>query len=31
MNNKWLARQGLISIKDEWVKIHYPATARLSS
>jgi len=28
MNNKWLARQGLISIKEEWVKIHYPATAR---
>ncbi len=28
MTNKWLAEQGLISIKDQWVKIHYPATAR---
>ena len=31
MSNKWPARQGLVSIRDEWVKIHYPATARLSS
>lgn len=28
MTNKWLKEQGLISIKDQWVKIHYPATAR---
>ena len=28
MSNKWLVKQGLISIKDAWVKIHYPATAR---
>jgi len=28
MTNKWLAKQGLISIKEQWVKIHYPATAR---
>ena len=28
MSNKWLAKQGLLSIKSEWVKIHYPATAR---
>jgi len=28
MNNNWLEKQGLISIKSEWVKIHYPATAR---
>ena len=28
MTNKWLAEQGLISVKDQWVKIHYPATAR---
>jgi len=28
MTNKWLAEQGLISIKEQWVKIHYPATAR---
>ena len=28
MTNKWLAEQGLISVKEQWVKIHYPATAR---
>ena len=28
MTNKWLGEQGLISVKDLWVKIHYPATAR---
>jgi len=28
MSNEWLERQGLISIKEKWVKIHYPATAR---
>ena len=28
MNNQWLKDQGLLSIKDLWVNIHYPATAR---
>ena len=28
MTNKWLQDQGLISVKELWVKIHYPATAR---
>jgi RNA-directed DNA polymerase len=28
MTNKWLEKQGLLSIKDLWVRIHYPATAR---
>ena len=28
MTNKWLKKQGLLSVKDLWVKIHYPATAR---
>jgi len=28
MTNKWLAKQGLLSVKDLWVNIHYPATAR---
>lgn len=28
MTNQWLQDQGLISIKDLWVNIHYPATAR---
>ncbi len=28
MTNKWLLEQGLISVKDQWVKIHYPASAR---
>ena len=28
MTNKWLKGQGLLSVKDLWVEIHYPATAR---
>ncbi len=28
MSNQWLKKQGLLSIKDLWVNIHYPATAR---
>ena len=28
MTNKWLARQGLVSIRERWIRIHYPATAR---
>lgn len=28
MNNKWLKDQGLLSVKELWVNIHYPATAR---
>ena len=28
MTNKWLHEKGLISVKEQWVKIHYPATAR---
>jgi RNA-directed DNA polymerase len=28
MTNKWLKDQGLISVKELWVKIHHPATAR---
>ncbi|MFO7761870.1 MAG: hypothetical protein R6V20_09705 [Desulfobia sp.] len=28
MTNKWLKDQDLISVKDLWVNIHYPATAR---
>ena len=28
MTNKWLYGKGLISAKEQWVKIHYPATAR---
>jgi RNA-directed DNA polymerase len=28
MTNKWLEEQGLLSVKDLWVKLHYPATAR---
>ena len=28
MNNKWLQAQGVLSIKEMWVNIHYPATAR---
>jgi RNA-directed DNA polymerase len=28
MTNKWLLKQGLISVKEQWVKIHYPASAR---
>ena len=29
MTNKCLKDQGLISVKEQWVKIHYPATIRL--
>jgi RNA-directed DNA polymerase len=28
MTNQWLKKQGLISVKELWVNIHYPATAR---
>jgi RNA-directed DNA polymerase len=28
INNKWLKAQGVLSIKEMWVNIHYPATAR---
>jgi RNA-directed DNA polymerase len=28
MTNQWLQDQGLLSVKEQWVKIHYPATAR---
>ena len=28
MSNQWLKKQGLLSIKELWVNIHYPATAR---
>jgi RNA-directed DNA polymerase len=28
MTNQWLKEQGLISVKELWVNIHYPATAR---
>jgi RNA-directed DNA polymerase len=28
MTNKWLKEQGLVSVKEQWVNIHYPATAR---
>lgn len=28
MTNKWLYEKGLISVKEQWVRIHYPATAR---
>jgi len=28
MTNKWLKDQGLMSVKELWVSIHYPATAR---
>ena len=28
MTNRWLQQQGLLSVKELWVKIHYPATAR---
>ena len=28
MTNKWFKDQGLLSVKDLWVNIHYPATAR---
>jgi hypothetical protein len=23
--NEWLAEQGLISLKEQWIKIHYPS------
>jgi retron-type reverse transcriptase len=26
--NQWLKDQGLVSVKELWVKTHYPATAR---
>ena len=28
MTNQWLKEQGLVSVKERWVNIHYPATAR---
>jgi RNA-directed DNA polymerase len=28
ITNQWLKDQGLLSVKDLWVNIHYPATAR---
>jgi hypothetical protein len=28
MTNQWLKVQGLLSIKDLWVNIHYPVTTR---
>jgi RNA-directed DNA polymerase len=28
MTNQWLKDQGLLSVKELWVTIHYPATAR---
>jgi RNA-directed DNA polymerase len=28
MTNQWLMEQGLVSVKEQWVRIHYPATAR---
>jgi RNA-directed DNA polymerase len=28
MTNKWLKDQGLLSVKELWVNIHYPATPR---
>jgi len=28
MTNQWLKEQGLLSVKELWVSIHYPATAR---
>ena len=28
MTNQWLKDQGLVSVKELWVSIHYPATAR---
>jgi len=27
MTNQWLKDQGLLSVKELWVNIHYPATA----
>jgi RNA-directed DNA polymerase len=28
MTNQWLKDQGLLSVKELWVKLHYPVTAR---
>lgn len=28
MTNRWLKDQGLVAVKELWVNIHYPATAR---
>jgi RNA-directed DNA polymerase len=28
MTNDWLKEQGLISIRELWIAMHYPATAR---
>jgi RNA-directed DNA polymerase len=28
MTNRWLQLQGLLSVKELWVNIHYPVTAR---
>lgn len=28
MSNQWLKEQGYVSVKELWVNIHYPATAR---
>jgi hypothetical protein len=28
MTNQWLKDQGLVSVKELWVNIHYPAKAR---
>lgn len=28
MTNRWLKEQGVLSVKELWVKIHYPAKAR---
>jgi RNA-directed DNA polymerase len=28
MTNKWLKAQGLLSVKEPWVNIHYPAQAQ---
>jgi RNA-directed DNA polymerase len=30
MTNHWLKNQGFVSVKELWVNIHYPATARLT-
>jgi RNA-directed DNA polymerase len=28
MTNQWIGKQGLISVKELWVNIHYPTTVR---
>ena len=28
MTNQWLKNQGLLSVKELWVNIHYPTTVR---